>query len=327
MSARCSGRSAIGRMRVAVVVEVAAGQGVVEVGRLVRRAHPAQPTRSARRDGRASARPAARSGRLDHATRSVGRSRREHRAHGPRSAAPPHATGGGPRLMACGDASRSPTDGVIRLCGGRRAIRLAAGMQITSGSATLAAESTAPVRRTSCSSTPASPTSAAGRRSSSCAARNRCLTFDARGYGRTTYEPQDGWSAVDDALAVLDAYGVDRCRGHRLLHGWPYVVDLTLLHPERVRALVLIGPAVSGAPEPTSSRRSSRSTRSGRRPRSAATSGHAQPARGPRLARRPDGARGSGRGRGSRPVPGDERRALAADDPGSDATTPPPGTG
>ena len=28
-------------------------------------------------------------------------------------------------------------------------------------------------------------------------------------------------------------------------------IDLTLLHPERVRALVLIGPAISGAPEPT----------------------------------------------------------------------------
>jgi pimeloyl-ACP methyl ester carboxylesterase len=37
---------------------------------------------------------------------------------------------------------------------------------------------------------------------------HRCLTYDARGYGRTTYEQEDGWSPVEDAVAVLDAYGV-----------------------------------------------------------------------------------------------------------------------
>ena len=79
----------------------------------------------------------------------------------------------------------------------------------------------------------------------------RCLTFDARGYGRTTYAPQDEWSAVDDALSVLDAYDVPSAVVIGSSMGGRTSIDLTLTHPERVRALVLIGPAVSGAPEPT----------------------------------------------------------------------------
>ena len=79
----------------------------------------------------------------------------------------------------------------------------------------------------------------------------RCLTFDARGYGRTTYAPQDEWSAVDDALSVLDAYDVPAAVVIGSSMGGRTSIDLTLTHPERVRALVLIGPAVSGAPEPT----------------------------------------------------------------------------
>ncbi len=80
---------------------------------------------------------------------------------------------------------------------------------------------------------------------------HRCLTYDARGFGRTTYEQQDGWSQVDDALAVLDAYDVQSAVVIGCSMGGRTSIDLTLTHPERVRALVLIGPAVSGAPEPT----------------------------------------------------------------------------
>jgi len=79
----------------------------------------------------------------------------------------------------------------------------------------------------------------------------RCLTFDARGYGDTTYMPQDDWSAVDDAVAVLDAYGATSAVVVGSSMGGRTAIDLTLTHPDRVRALVLIGPAVSGAPEPT----------------------------------------------------------------------------
>jgi len=79
----------------------------------------------------------------------------------------------------------------------------------------------------------------------------QCLTFDARGYGRTTYAPQDEWSAVDDAVAVLDAYDVPSAVVIGASMGGGTSIDLALTHPDRVQALVLIGPAVSGAPEPT----------------------------------------------------------------------------
>src|SRR4051794_40208451 len=79
----------------------------------------------------------------------------------------------------------------------------------------------------------------------------RCLTYDARGFGQTTYEPEDGWSSVDDAVAVLDAYEVESAVVIGCSMGGRTSIDLALAHPERVRALVLIGPAVSGAPEPT----------------------------------------------------------------------------
>ena len=78
---------------------------------------------------------------------------------------------------------------------------------------------------------------------------HRCLTYDARGYGRTTYEPEDGWSKVTDAVAVLDAYDVARAVVVGASMGGKTSIDLALLHPDRVRALVLIGPAISGAPD------------------------------------------------------------------------------
>jgi pimeloyl-ACP methyl ester carboxylesterase len=79
----------------------------------------------------------------------------------------------------------------------------------------------------------------------------RCLTFDARGYGDTTYQSEDGWSAVEDAVAVLDAYDVGSAVVVGSSMGGRTAIDLVLTHPDRVRALLLIGPAVSGAPEPT----------------------------------------------------------------------------
>src|SRR3954470_7693077 len=80
---------------------------------------------------------------------------------------------------------------------------------------------------------------------------HRCLTYDMRGYGRTTYEPEDGWSPVDDAVAVLDAYDAGPAVVVGASMGGRTSLDLALAHPDRVRALVLIGPAISGAPEAT----------------------------------------------------------------------------
>jgi pimeloyl-ACP methyl ester carboxylesterase len=80
---------------------------------------------------------------------------------------------------------------------------------------------------------------------------HRCLTYDARGYGRTTYETEDGWSPVGDAVAVLDGYGVESAVVVGSSMGGRTSIDLALTHPGRVRALVLIGPAVRNAPEAT----------------------------------------------------------------------------
>lgn len=78
----------------------------------------------------------------------------------------------------------------------------------------------------------------------------RCITFDARGFGDTTYEAEAGWSPVDDAVAVLDAVGSDRAVVVGSSSGGHAAVDLTLAHPDRVAGLVLIAPAVRGAPYP-----------------------------------------------------------------------------
>ena len=78
----------------------------------------------------------------------------------------------------------------------------------------------------------------------------RCISFDARGFGETAYLPQPGWSAVDDALRVLDAAGSERAVLVASSLGGRTAIDLVLAHPGRVAALLLIAPAVRGAPYP-----------------------------------------------------------------------------
>ena len=82
------------------------------------------------------------------------------------------------------------------------------------------------------------------------AARHRCVRYDARGYGETTYEPEAGWSPVEDAVAVLNAAEAESAVVVAGSMGGAVALDLALAHPDRVRALVLIGPAVRGAPYP-----------------------------------------------------------------------------
>jgi pimeloyl-ACP methyl ester carboxylesterase len=80
--------------------------------------------------------------------------------------------------------------------------------------------------------------------------RSRCIAFDARGFGETTYEAEPGWSPVDDAIRVLDAVGSERAVVVGSSSGGYAAVDLALARPERVSGLVLIAPAVRGAPYP-----------------------------------------------------------------------------
>jgi pimeloyl-ACP methyl ester carboxylesterase len=82
-------------------------------------------------------------------------------------------------------------------------------------------------------------------------AGHRCLTYDARGYGQTTYAAEDGWSQVGDAIAVLDAFDAGPVVVVGASMGGRTTLDLALTRPDRVQGLVLIGPAISGAPEPT----------------------------------------------------------------------------
>jgi pimeloyl-ACP methyl ester carboxylesterase len=76
----------------------------------------------------------------------------------------------------------------------------------------------------------------------------RTLAYDQRGFGGTTYEPELHLG-MDDALAVLDAEGVESAVVIGASNGGLRAVDLALAHPHRVQALVLIAAGVSGAPE------------------------------------------------------------------------------
>ncbi len=80
--------------------------------------------------------------------------------------------------------------------------------------------------------------------------RHRCVAFDMRGFGDSTYEREDGWSPVADALAVVDAAGFERPVVIACSMGGQAAIDLALAHPDRVSGLVLIGTAVRGAPYP-----------------------------------------------------------------------------
>ncbi|HWK29172.1 MAG TPA: alpha/beta hydrolase [Solirubrobacter sp.] len=83
------------------------------------------------------------------------------------------------------------------------------------------------------------------------APHHRCIAYDMRGYGETTYEREEGWAPVTDALAVLDAAHAGRVAIVAASMGGQCAIDLTLAHPERVSRLVLIGTAIRGAPYPT----------------------------------------------------------------------------
>jgi pimeloyl-ACP methyl ester carboxylesterase len=74
------------------------------------------------------------------------------------------------------------------------------------------------------------------------------VSYDRRGFGDSTFA-EERHSRVGDLVAVLDACDLASVVLIGNSQGGRIAIDTALLHAERVRALVLIGTAVSGAPE------------------------------------------------------------------------------
>jgi pimeloyl-ACP methyl ester carboxylesterase len=78
----------------------------------------------------------------------------------------------------------------------------------------------------------------------------RVVVPDRRNFGLTTYDPDEPFSEVDDAIAVLDGLDIDRALVVGNSMGGRLALSLALEHPRRVAGLVLIGTGVTGAPWP-----------------------------------------------------------------------------
>jgi len=83
--------------------------------------------------------------------------------------------------------------------------------------------------------------------------RYRCIAYNARGYPPSDV-PEDPAAysqarAVDDAIAVLDALGVERPHVVGLSMGGFATLHLGLRHPERARSLVVAGVGYGAQPE------------------------------------------------------------------------------
>ncbi len=71
------------------------------------------------------------------------------------------------------------------------------------------------------------------------------IRYDARGWGRST-SPTKPYSQAEDLRALLDHVEVDRAHVIGLSHGGSTALDFALVHAERVRSLVLVGPLLEG---------------------------------------------------------------------------------
>jgi pimeloyl-ACP methyl ester carboxylesterase len=73
----------------------------------------------------------------------------------------------------------------------------------------------------------------------------RVLRYDMRGFGETPHVPGE-YSEIDDLRALLDHLQLDRVTLIGCSKGGTLALDFTLLHPERVEALVIVGSNPSG---------------------------------------------------------------------------------
>jgi len=81
------------------------------------------------------------------------------------------------------------------------------------------------------------------------AAQVTVVAYDRRGYGESAVSTAP-FSHVDDVLAVLDREQAGQAWLAGASAGGGLALDTALLAPDRVAGLVLLGTAVSGAPEP-----------------------------------------------------------------------------
>jgi pimeloyl-ACP methyl ester carboxylesterase len=75
----------------------------------------------------------------------------------------------------------------------------------------------------------------------------RVIRYDRRGFGRSE-APKGSYSDVNDLQAILETLRIGRATLVGCSNGSRLAVDYTLAHPDRVEALVLVGPVVSGLP-------------------------------------------------------------------------------
>jgi pimeloyl-ACP methyl ester carboxylesterase len=73
----------------------------------------------------------------------------------------------------------------------------------------------------------------------------KVVTYDRRGYGRSSI-PQEPYSDLEDLGRVFDKLAIYRAVLIGMSAGGRLAIDFTIAHPERVTALVLVGPVVSG---------------------------------------------------------------------------------
>ncbi|HEV7509688.1 MAG TPA: alpha/beta fold hydrolase [Thermoanaerobaculia bacterium] len=75
----------------------------------------------------------------------------------------------------------------------------------------------------------------------------RVVRYDRRGFGRSE-AGKEPFSDVDDLQAVFEALKIGRAALVGCSNGSKLAVDYTLAHPDRVGALFLVGPVISGLP-------------------------------------------------------------------------------
>lgn len=77
----------------------------------------------------------------------------------------------------------------------------------------------------------------------------QCIAYDRRGFGETS-SPDESFSHVSDLKEILDHLNISTATLIGCSQGGRIAIDFTLEYPQRVTTLVLIAPAISGAPAP-----------------------------------------------------------------------------